>query len=148
MNSIQKVSEETLKIEALLTNAEKGKFFSYTELQDLTGVIMNNRGKGFMRTALKRLKQPYECIKGTGIKLLSSENASRIVVNRVVKIDNSVKKADKITRQVHEKVYDELTEAEQKNIKFLGALFGTIRSYSQSAKRIFYSTPLKIGDRI
>ena len=148
MNSIPKVSEETLKIEALLTNVEKGTFFSYGDLQQLTGVIMNNRGKGFMRTALKRLKQPYECVRGSGIKILSAENATRIVVNRVVRIDNSVKRADKITKQVHDRVYDELTEPEQKNIKFLSIMFGTIRNYSQSAKRIFRSQPLTIGNRI
>lgn len=148
MHSIQQTSAETLKLETLLSNASKGNYFSYKDLQKLTGVLMDNRGKTFMRSALRRLKMPYEVVKGEGIKLLCSDNASRIVVTKVIKIDNSVKRADKTTKQVRDKVYNELTETEQKNINFLSALFGTIRSYSQSAKKIFYSEPLKIGTHV
>lgn len=144
--SIQEVSKETLKLENVFSSATPGELFTYSKLQELTGVRMDNNGKGYMRTALKRLKLPYKVYSGKGVEILSAKNATEIIVHRVSKIDNSIKKADKVTRQVSAKVYNELTEPEQKNINFLGALFGTIRAYSISAKRIFAKPSLKIGE--
>lgn len=146
--TIQEVSKETLKLEGIFSTATPGEFFSYEMLQKLSNVKMDERGKSYMRSALKRLKLPYEVIIGNGIKILSAKNASQIVINKVVKIDNSIKRAEKTTKQVRARVYNQLTEPEQKNINFLGALFGTIRSYSASAKRIFSKEPLKIGERV
>ena len=91
---------------------------------------------------------PYETISGTGIKLLSAENASKIVVDKVIKVDNAIKRATKTTKQVTDRVYDELPEPEKKNINFLGALFGTIKAYSTSAKKIFNKPQLKIGEEV
>lgn len=146
--TIQEVSNETLKLEEIFSSATPGEFFSYQSLQQLSNVRMDERGKCYMRSALKRLKLPYEVVIGSGIKILSVENASRIVINKVVKIDNSIKRAEKTTKNVRAKVYDQLPEPEKKNIDFLGALFGTIRSYSTSAKRIFSRQQLKAGEII
>lgn len=144
--SIQQVSEETLKIENIFRSATPGQFFSYEELGRLAELKMDNKGKQFMRSALRRLKMPYEVISGMGIKTLSAQNGTKIIVNSVVKVDNSIKKAEKTTKQVRARVYDELTEPEQKNINFLSALFGTIRSYSTNAKKIFHKEQIKIGE--
>lgn len=148
MNTIQDVSANTLKLEGIFVSAKSGEYFSYQQLQELSGVRMDNRGKGYIKSALRRMKMPYETVRGQGIKLLSKDNATKIVVRDVIRIDNSIKKAEKTTNQVRQKVYDQLTEAERKNINFLGALFGSIRSYSQSAKRIFRNDTPKIGDKI
>ena len=148
MYTIQDVSTNTLKIEALISASPSGKYFSYSDLQKTTGIQMDENGKSHLRSALRRLKMPYETIQGEGIRLLSPENASKIVVRSVVRIDNSIKKAEKTTKHVRNKVFNELTEDEKKNINFLSALFGTIRSYSTSAKRIFDTQNLKVGDKI
>lgn len=149
MRTIQEVSEQTLKLEAVFSSSPTGEFFTYEQLQELTQVAMDNRGKAFMRTALKRLKLPYETERGEGIKLLSKDNASRIVATKVIKIDNSVKRAEKTTKHIMSNaVFEELTESEKKGINFIGALFATIRSYSQSAKKIFYSKPLIVGEKV
>lgn len=147
-NTIQQVSEDTLKLVGLFSSAEVGREFTFKNIEDLTGIKMDERGKGFMRSALKKLKMPYENIRGHGICLLSPENASRIVVSKVVKVDNSIKRAAKTTKQVSDRVYDKLSEEEKKNINFLGALFGTIRAYSTSAKRIFSKPQLKVGEEV
>lgn len=144
--SIQEVSKETLQLENVFRSANPGEFFLYSELQKLTGVKMDETGKTYMRSALKRLKLPYEVIRGKGVAVLSPKNATNIVIHKVVKVDTAIKRAEKTTKQVRERVYNELTEPEQKNINFLGALFGTIRSYSQSAKKIFGKKPVMIGE--
>lgn len=148
MNTIQDVSVNTLKLEGIFSSATAGEYFSYQNLQQLSGVRMDNRGKQYIKSALRRLKLPYETVRGQGIRLLSKDNATKIVVRDVIRIDNSIKKAEKTTRQVKDRVYEQLTEGERKNINFLGALFGSIRSYSQSAKRIFKNDPLKIGEKV
>lgn len=146
--TIQAVSEATLKLGGLFNSVEPGREFSYKQIQELTGVTMDNAGKSYMRSALKRLKLPYEIIRGEGIKILSVDNASRIVVDKVIKVDNAIKRAAKTTKQVSDRMYDQLPEAEKKNINFLGALFGTIRAYSINAKRIFSKPQLKAGEEI
>lgn len=146
-NTIQVVSENTLKLQGIFASGD-GRLFTYKEIENLTGVKMDLAGKSYMRSALKRLKMPYEIIRGEGIRLLSPENASRIVVDKVIKVDNAIKRASKTTKQVSDKVYDRLSELEQKNINFLGALFGTIRAYSSNAKKIFNKPQLKAGDEI
>ncbi|MEP6595899.1 MAG: hypothetical protein ABJA71_08120 [Ginsengibacter sp.] len=143
--TIEKVSEETLRIENIFTSAAKGEYFSYSQLEKITNVVMDEKGKTYMRSALRRLKIPYETLKGEGITTVSAKNATKILVHKVIKIDNSIKRAERTTKQVKDKVYDELTEPEQKNIIFLSSLFGTIRSYSNNAKKIFYVQPLKVG---
>lgn len=148
MHTIQEVSQNTLKLEGIFSAAAPGEFFSYSQLQQISGIRMDSRGKSYIKGAFRRLKTPYETIRGQGVKILSKDNATRIVIRDVVKIDNSIKRAEKTTRQVKNIVYDQLPEEERRNINFLGALFGTIRSYSQSAKRIFHHDAHKIGDKI
>lgn len=103
MKTIQEVSEQTLKIENILASGSPGEEFTYQQLQNLTGVKMDNIGKSYMRSALRRLRMPYEVTHGVGIRLLSPDNAMRIVTTKVVKIDNTVKRAEKTVKQVREK---------------------------------------------
>lgn len=148
MNTIQEVSESTLKFEALFSGAGNGTFFSYGDLYEKTKILMDNKGKTYMRSALHRLKLPYETVSGQGIRLLSKENATRIVVRDVMRIDRSVKKAEKTTKHVNNRVFDELPKEQQEQVRFLGSLFGAIRAYSQSARAIFKPQAMKIGDKI
>lgn len=137
MKTIAEVSKETLQIEAVLKNAKSGEFIMYQNLQHLSGVRMDERGKQFMRTALKRLKLEYTVVPGKGIELSSPDNAIKIVATKVIRIDNSVKRAEKTTRNVTDKHYTEMKPEEQRNLNFLGAAFASIRAYSQSAKLFF-----------
>lgn len=146
--TIQEASESTLKLASLFSSADPGREFSYKQIEELTGIKMDNAGKSYMRSAFRKLKLPYEIMRGQGIKILSPENASRIVVDKVIKVDNAIKRASKTTKQVSDRVYDQLSEPEKKNINFLGALFGTIRAYSQNAKKIFNKPQLKAGDEV
>lgn len=137
--SIQKVSEQTLKIENLLSNAAPGEVFTYKQIQQLTGVVMNNKGKAYLRTALKRLKLPYENLWDEGIRTVSAQNALRIITHKVISIDNSVKRAEKTTQNVKAKVYESLSDNEKNTTNHLLALFGTIRAYASAGKKMFFS---------
>lgn len=143
MKTIQQVSEQTLNIENILSSGSPGEQFTYQQLQSLSGVTMDNIGKSYMRSALRRLKLPYEVTQGVGIRLLSADNAMRIVTNKVVKIDNTVKRAEKTVKHVRERAYNDLDQRGQSSINALTSFFGSIRMFSKSAKMLFKKeTPL------
>lgn len=141
--TIAEVSKQTLQIESVLRAAKPGDFITYKNLELLSGVKMDNKGKGYMRTALNRLKLEYSPRMGEGIELASPENSISIVSKRVIKIDSSVKRAEKTTKRITNQFYDKLTEHEQKNVNYLSAVFASLRAYSQSAKVFFKKTEHK-----
>lgn len=137
MKTLAEVSKQTLQIEAVLRNAKPGDFITYKNLEILSGVRMDIKGKSYMRSALNRLKMEYTPRPGEGIELACPENSIQLVSKRVVRIDNSVKRAEKTTKRVVNQFYDKLNEHEQKNVNYLSAVFGSLRAYSQSAKLFF-----------
>lgn len=143
MNTIAEVSKQTLQIERVLKQTKPGDFITYKNLEVLSGVKMDNKGKGYMRTALNRLNIEYSPVPGEGIQLASPENAIAIVSKRVIKIDNSVKRAERTTKRVTNQFYDKLTKNEQQNVNYLSAVFASLRAYSQSAKVFFKKTEHK-----
>jgi hypothetical protein len=82
MQTIQQVSQQTLKFESIFTDAPLNQYFSYKELQERTGFEMSDRNKTYMRSALRRLKLPYEVRRGDGIVLVGEKNAIRIEVKK------------------------------------------------------------------
>jgi hypothetical protein len=143
MNTIAEVSKQTLLIESALKDSKSGEFITYKKIESITGVKMDNKGKSYLRTALNRLKLEYSPVRGEGIELASPENSIALVSKRVIKIDNSVKRAEKTTKRITNQFYDKLSEAEQKNVNYLSAVFGSLRAYSQSAKLFFKKTEHK-----
>jgi hypothetical protein len=143
MNTIAEVSKQTLQIESVLKQAKPGDYITYKNLEVLSGVKMDNRGKGYMRTALNRLTLEYSPVTGHGIILASPENSISIVSKRVIIIDSSVKRAEKTTKRITNQFYDKLNEHEQKNVNYLSAVFASLRAYSQSAKQFFKKTEHK-----
>lgn len=135
--TIAEVSAETIRIENVLKELNEGEQISYLKLEQLTGVKMDSRGKGFMRTALKRLQIEYTPIHGEGIELGSPDTATKLISTKIVRIDNSVKRAEKTVKNVHNKFFDRLDDIEKKNVLYFGAVFGAIRQHSNAAKAFF-----------
>lgn len=144
MKTIAEVSKQALKLESVLKDAKPGEVITYKNLELLSGVKMDERGKGYMRTALNRLKLEYSPLRGEGIELASPENSISIVSRRVIKIDSSVRKAEKTTKRITNQFYDKLTEHEQRNVNYLSAVFASLRAYSQSAKMFFKKSESKV----
>ncbi len=148
MKKIQEVSEDTLKIEALFSTASEGEYFSYKDIELETGVKMDTAGKGYMRTALERLRLPKAITRGQGITLLSRDNALMIVVDKVVRVDNSIRRAAKTNKQVSIRMYDKLTEGDQKKINFIGATLGTVLAVASKTKNIFVKEMKRVSNNI
>lgn len=135
--TIAEVSKETLIIENYLRDIPDGQIILFKEIVKETNVQMDERGKTYMRTALKRLKREYTPIIGKGIELACPENTISIVGHAVKKIDSSVRRGEKKTKNLSKQFYDDLNNEEKKALNFLSAMFGGIRAYSLSGKNLF-----------
>ena len=136
--SIQQISAETLRIENILSSSTPGEYFSYSQLEELTGIKMDNKGKTYLRTALKRCKILKETIRGKGVKTLCIDNAAPIVIESVQKVGRGIKRAKKITDSViKSNIYPSLPEVEQKSMNLIAAGLGTTLAFTAQWKKIF-----------
>jgi hypothetical protein len=138
-NSVSKISEKTLKIQNFLETLDKGKIISYEELSFKTGVPMDKKGKTYLRSALSRAKIEYSVVHGEGIELASPTNTIRFVGNRLIKVDKAVKRAEKTQKNLINDFFNNLPPEEQKQILYIGAVFGAIRVASDNGKMIYSS---------
>jgi len=145
--SVAKVSSNTLKIQDFLQRKKPGTEISYMDIQDSTGVTMDNRGKGYMRTALKRARLEYAPIIGYGIVLADSNTTMPLVIRKLNKIDKAVKRADRTHKNLQARFLESLTLQEQKQLLFVGAAFGAIRVAAENG-RMIYSSKNKINSSI
>lgn len=135
MQTLAKISEESLTLINYLKDVEHGQILSYQQIEQDTGVNMNTQaGRSYLRTACKKLKREYSCIRGVGIKLASADTASTLIIGRLVKIDNAVKRGERTYNNVSVAFYNELDPAEQRQINFVGAAFGAIRVAAENGK--------------
>jgi len=140
MNTIAEVSRETLLIEAYLKNLNSGDKIPYAILEKETKVKMDNRGKQFMRSAMRRLKLEYTCIRGIGIELCSAINATGIIAHKVIGIDKAVKRANKTTKNVINQFDEQLSNEDRLHVYTVRSMLAPITSYSKSA-RLFFQKP-------
>lgn len=145
MKTIAEVAQETLQIEEYLKTISAGEKIKYTTIQAATGVKMGNKGKGYMRSALNRLKLEYSAIRGWGIELCSATNATSMIAHKVIRIDNAVKKATKTTKRVSDQFFDELSQPERLHVTTLRSIFSYMHDYAKNAKLIFREQPRSIN---
>lgn len=149
MNTIQEVSKDTLTIESFLKEQSEGQELTYAIIEKRTGVLMDERGKTYLKSALRRLKLPYEVFRGQGIRLLCADNAMRIVAHKTIRIDSATRRAEKVTNQVVKSdTFEKIDIANQQRLNGLASLYATIRVFAGSAKRIFNSQKIRIGDEV
>jgi hypothetical protein len=135
MSTLAKISEDSLKLVNYLKDIEHGQILSYQQIEKDTGVKMNTQtGRSYLRTACKKLRREYSCLRGIGIQLASVNTATTLVVGRLVKIDNAVKRGERTYNNVSLAFYNELAPEEQKQLNFVGAAFGAIRVAAENGK--------------
>lgn len=137
MRTIAEVSKEALKIEEFLQTCKPGETIAYADIQRESGVAMNTKGKGYLRTALHRLGLEYTAIRGFGIELACGKNGFAIIGSRLKKINSSVKRADKTQKTIQDKFWSELSDEDKKRVLFTGAIFGAIKLASGSSRQLF-----------
>lgn len=143
MKTIAEVSRETLIMEAIIKGLKPGEHISYDELQNQSGIIMDAKGKSYMRSALHRLKIEYTTINGVGITTASAKNSSGILSTKAKRVDNSIHRAEKTTRNITTQFYSELENKDKAVLNDMNAKLGTLRLFSKDIKMIFKKDELK-----
>lgn len=143
--TIAKISEETLKVQSFIESQKDGAELSFEKIAYETGVKMDTRGRGYLRTAIKRTRKEYSSIPKYGIKLADKDSAMPILLNKLTKIDRAVKRGSKSRDNIQEHFYRELDETTQKELLYIGAVFGAIRIAADNGK-IMYSKNKKMSD--
>lgn len=135
---IAQVSDETLRLQALVSGLSPGDQISYVDIQKRSGVSMDGDGKGKLRVAVKRAGLISSCVRGWGIQMASAKSVMPILSQKVRGIDRAVRRADRTHSSLQEQFFASLTPEEQKNVLFCGAIFGAIR-VAASNGRLLYS---------
>lgn len=135
--SIPEVCEETLRFQSYIEGMDDGVELSWSKIEHDTGIKMNEKNKAHLRTGIKRANREYLSIYGYGIRLADPEGVMPILTNRLVKIDRSVRRGEKSQKLLHEQFFRSLSEEEQKNVLYVGAVFGAIRVAAESGKSLF-----------
>ena len=137
MKTIQEVSKETIIIQEFIKKQSHGTELSYNSIEHETGVKMNEKGKSYLRSALRREKREYSCKRGYGIVLADANSTMPILMNKMTKIDKAVKRASKSQKNLQSEFFSSLSEDQQKEILFVGAVFGAIRVASENGKIMY-----------
>ena len=144
MRTVGKISKDSIKLYNYFRGLSPGTELSYCQIENDTGIKMDEIGKNHMRTALNKAKIEYDLIWGYGIVLAQPDNVIKILNTKLIKIDNAVKKADKTNKNLGV-FYSELPPHEQKQVLMVGAVFGAIRVAADNGKRL-YKHKNKIND--
>lgn len=107
-----------------------GEYVSWLRIESETGISMRfgGHGRGDVRRALRKLKRPYEAIRGDGVKLSAPDNAINIVRGRFVRIDGAVRVADRVQQQLRERHLDQMSVQDQRTMIMTAGFFGAIRT--------------------
>ena len=130
------ISKSTLKIQEFLEEKEPGTFIKFSEIQSETQIPMNNKGKGYLRTALNRMKTEYIPVRSIGIILASPDNSMAIVNGKIIRIDNATKRANKTHKRIVNDFYEKLSENDKKRADFVGAVLAIIRQDASGIKKL------------
>lgn len=134
MKTIQTISKEMQTIKEYLELFPDGEIITFNAISQNTGIIMNEQGKQYVRSALRSLKREYASIHGIGIELSSPLNATGLVNHRLIKIDNAVKRGEKTANRCMHFLSD-MTEKDSKQLLLISSVFGAIRASASLAKR-------------
>lgn len=144
MKTIAKISEETLRIINYLQDVPHGQYLTYDQIQKDTGVNMDNKGKGYLRTACKKLKRLYSCNIGHGINLIDEKTATTKLVHDNIKIGRTTNRARRAQKIIVNDFYQKLRPEEQKLCVFYGACYGAIASATRKAKHYLENTTVSM----
>jgi hypothetical protein len=132
-----KISAEVKRLKEFLEDAAQqrpGQQISYMEIEEITGVPMNVKGKGYLRNAAQYVGVEYSAIPKYGIELASAGNGLSIIGGRLARIDAATRRAEKSTKNISSRYFADMDDRDRSAVLFLGSVFGAIRASADSYK--------------
>lgn len=134
-----KITEEVTKLKEFLETAATERpdtQISYLEIEDATGIPMDQKGKGYLRNAAKYCGVEYSAVPKYGIEIAGPNNGTQIIGGRLARIDAATRRAETATKNIQKRYIKDMDEESQKTIIFLGSVFGAIRASAEGYKRL------------
>lgn len=145
----RKLHEDTLTMQNYLRTLSPGDTRSYLMIEEESGVVMDDMGRYYLRSAAKRNNLEYITIHGYGIKLVDEHSGLEAVGKRIHSIDSSLKRAEQTVHNVRNQFYEKMSEEDKKALRFVTSTFGTIRLMAEDSNKIFGPSEVrKIPDSI
>lgn len=110
-----------------------GTEISWLKLEHDTAIKMDMHGRALVRIALRKLRRPYEAVRGVGIRVSSHDTAMSIMGQRFIRIDNSVRRADRTREQLSDRHLAQMSTQDQQRMLTLAGFFGTVRAFAKEA---------------
>jgi hypothetical protein len=121
-------------IKNVVGDAKDGARFSWLELEQATGVKMDDRGKALLRQQLDRINRPYLSLHGDGIELSCPTNAEEIVGRHTLRLKNAFTSAKETTDVVMVRHGKELASDVLARLTHKQAMFATLDLTAELAK--------------
>jgi len=147
IRSIPETTQSIQSIAEVLADRPDGSTVSWLEIEKATGISMRTGGPGreWTRRALRKIRRPYEAVRGNGVRLSAPTTALTISGHKFVRIDGAVRIAERVNRQLSERHLDKMTGEEQRTLIAYGALFGTIRAVAKQNKPLIARREIKLA---
>jgi len=134
-----KITEEVTLLKEFLEAASVERpdtKISYLEIEDATGVPMDNKGRGYLRNAARYCGVEYSAVPKYGIEIAGPNNGTEIIGGRLARIDAATRRAEIATKNISKRHLAAMSNEDQKAIVFLGSVFGAIRANAEGYKRL------------
>lgn len=137
-----KITEEVTKLKEFLEQAASERpdtRISYLEIEEVTGVVMDRKGKGYLRNAAKYSGVEYSAIPKYGIEIAGPNNGTQIIGGRLARIDAATRRAELATKNISMRYLGEMSREDKNTVLFLGSVFGAIRASAEGYRRLAQS---------
>ncbi len=139
--TVAELSRETMILQKYIEEQEPGAELSFDKIARDTKIPMTGKNKAKLRCAMRRAKREYSSVHNFGVKLADSKSTMDLLTHKLVKIDRCVKRGENSQKNLQEQFFHSLDSIEQKNILFIGAVFGAIRVAAENGRVIYSKNP-------
>lgn len=129
--SVEQRTEQILRLIDYFGGMQDGEEVLWIRIEAETRLAMDMPGRALVRRVLKKLKRPYESLRGEGVRLSAPTNTMAIIKHRFVRIDNAVSRADRTREHLAARHFDQLPPDQQKKMTLLAGFFGAVRAMAK-----------------
>lgn len=122
------------RLRAFVDTLGDGARVSYVEIEQATGVKMDDRGRKLMQLTLKRARRPPVTLPGHGYEMSSPANALEIVGAKSRRLVGALKIAQETTEHVAGRHLEEMSQEHRGKLQHHQAVFATLSLSASLAK--------------
>lgn len=132
--SVPEVEAQLARLADYFEKRADGDEVQWTVIATTTGVRMTAKGKDLARRALRRIKRPYEALRGVGVRLSSPVTAMTIVRGNMMRVDGAMRVAAKTQKQLQARHLEKMSGDDQRRMLVAAGFFGALRAFATDAR--------------